>query len=271
MFDNNLSKAAKLLTDAWRRHETLDFPVNLLPKDRQEAYLVQDRMAEQICTNSNNKIRGWKVGATSPGVQSAEGYDGPIPGRLILSTFYLAPASIPASSVPHSKLEAEIAFRFKDDLDLNQHPYTAENLAELVVLHAAFDVTSTRYQPETRNGWTKMQNMLAGIADNGNGGAYVIGPAVEEWQGFDLMNLTVDLRITGNKPVSNLFGTFRGDPLDALVWTVNSVIDRGFGFEKGDYILTGSLTEPQDIQEGDHAVAHFPGIGEMTVQLIAKQ
>ncbi len=222
-------------------------------------------MAQLITADGLDKVVGWKVGATSSGVQQAEGYDGPIPGRIFASTLYHNPAEIPSLSCPLAKLEAEIAFSLRADLDRNQHPFTAQYLADKVVLHPAFDITSTRYSPESRATWDKMQNMLAGIADNGNGGAIVVGPAIQGWQDISLMDLSVILSMNDGAAVKNLYGSSRGDPFDAFIWTVNSVYERGFDLHLGDYILTGSLTEPQFLQQGDQAIARYPNMGELSL------
>ena len=107
--------------------------------------------------------------------------------------------------------------------------------------------------------------MLAGIADNGNSGAIVIGPELRDWQASRLMDLTVDLRISAGDPVPNLFGDSRGHPFEAFIWMVNNVYERGFELQVGDYILTGSLTVPQDLHPGDAATARYPGIGEISI------
>ncbi len=73
-------EAGRLLADAWLAGRTVEFRDELLPDDRAAAYAVQDGMAGILAAKPGNRVVGWKVGATSPGVQRAEGYDGPIPG-----------------------------------------------------------------------------------------------------------------------------------------------------------------------------------------------
>ena len=119
--------------------------------------------------------------------------------------------------------------------------------------------------PSPYPGHHPRQNFLTNIADNGNYGASVIGLEASDWQDLNLMELTVGLHINEGEAVPNQFGDSRGDPLEALVWTVNSVIERGFDFRANDCLLTGSLTVPHDLAKGDRAVAKFPGIGEISV------
>ena len=163
---------------------------------------------------------------------------------------------------------AEIAFCFTHDLEPEQAPFTIADLADIVVVQPAFDISSTRYNPDIRIGWNKTQNMLAGIADNGNGGIVVVGQEVWDWRRIDFMDLTVDLRINDGPSVPNLVFKSRGNPLDALVWAVNHACASGYKFWMNSYVLTGSLIEPQPFHLGDTAVAEFPGIGEITVSFM---
>ena len=97
MANESYRGAGRVLAEAWLAAKTIDLPTDLLPVDRDEAYATQDEMARLLAVDPENKVVGWKVGATSSGVQEAEGYDGPIPGRVIASTIYKNCSSIPAS------------------------------------------------------------------------------------------------------------------------------------------------------------------------------
>ena len=108
--------------------------------------------------------------------------------------------------------------------------------------------------------------MLAGIADNGNGGAVVLGEGISSWGSIDFMQLCVDLRINGGKSVPNLWDRSRGNPIHALAWTVNQVYERGFALAAGDVVLTGSLTEPQPVKAGDRVECRMPGLGSLCCQ-----
>ena len=267
MTEESYRRAGRLLADAWLAATIIDLPSDLVPVHRDEAYAAQDEMVRLLAFDPENKVVGWKVGATSSGVQEAEGYDGPIPGRVIASTIYKNCSSIPASRCQGAKVEAEIAIRFVTAPRQQNNAFTKEYLARSVTALPAFDITSTRYAPNCRAGWDSRQNMLAGIADNGNGGVVVLGEEASFPEGLDLMQLRVDLRVNNGDPAPNLWGRFRGDPLEALAWTVNHVYERGFAVAAGDVVLTGSLTEPQSLQPGDKVLCRMPGIGNVSCQI----
>ena len=260
-------RAAALLAGAWRDAKTVDFAAALLPADRSGAYAVQDEMAGLVEGDPANAVVGWKVGATSPGVQRAEGYDGPIPGRIFASTVYGDGAAVPPARCRQAKVEAEVGFRFAAAPRQEGDGFSKESLAEIVTAVPAFDITSTRYTAASRSGWDSRQNMIAGIADNGNGGVVVLGADCPDWKLLDLIELRVALRVNGGDRAPNLLGARRGDPLEALAWTVNHVYERGFAIAGGDIVLTGSLTEPQHVQQGDRVACRMPGLGSLRCQI----
>lgn len=259
-----IQRAAGLLADAWLAGNTIDLPPQLLPTDRAFAYATQDEMARLLAVDPANRPIGWKVGSTSPGVQSSEGYDGPIPGRIFASTLYASGAAVPLTRCRHAKVEAEVAFRFITNPPRANGGITRDDLEAIVTAAPALDITGTRYASLCRSGWDGRQNMLAGIADNGNGGAIVLGEENSSWRSMDFMQLHVDLRINSDDPAPNLWDLSRGNPFDALLWTVNQVYARGFALAAGHVVLTGSLTEPQPIQDGDNVVCRMPGLGSLS-------
>lgn len=254
-------RASCLLADAWLAGETVEFPRELLPKDRAAAYAIQDEMANLVASDPAHEVVGWKVGATSMGVQKAEGYDGPIPGRIFASTVYDSGATVPLSRCRFGAIEVEIAFRFDAAPHTPDGRFTRESLENSVVALPAFDITGTRYAPQNRIAWNGRQRMLAGIADNGNGGAIVLGAAAPHWKALELTRTAAYLRVDCGEPAQNLWGDKRGDPFEALVWTADHVYSRGFKLKAGDIVLTGSLAEPHLLQGGEQAVCSFTGLG----------
>ncbi len=257
----------RALAEAWQACGVLAIGVESLPVDREGAYLVQDKMTEVLESEFGETVAGWKVGAMSVGVQRAEGYDGPIPGRIFGTTVYRDGAVVPQARLQRGMVEAEVGFRFGAELKERKGAFTAVDLVGLVEAMPALDITSTRYAAGRRAGWTARQSMLAGIADNGNGGMVVLGQTAADWQVLDLTQMLAALRVNGGASAPHLLGARRRDPIDALAWTVKHVYERGFGIRAGDVVLTGSLTEPQELQAGDRVECRMPGLGSVSCQV----
>ena len=251
-----LTETAALLARAWQEHSTLPgLPAGLVPRTRDEAYGIQDEMSRLL----GLEIAGWKVGAATPDIMRERNLDGPIPGPLYQPFLRHSPAEFAGEDFPRSNLEAEFAFRLLEDLPHREQPYEADQLADIVVLHAAFDVVSSRY------------SMAAGsfseIADSGNGGGAVIGPEIRDWSKLNLCEVPIRLRINRGPEVVNYGGEWRRDPLDVFTWLANTLRSRKIAIPAGAFVLTGSVTEPQPLPPGSSAVAQFEGIGEVQVRI----
>ena len=257
MAEDRVRGAAELLADAWRNAATIDaLPRVLRPRDLKEAYAIRDEMARQI----GEKTVGWKIGASSPGLQRAEGYDEPVPGRIFEANVYPSPAELPLGRIPNAKVECEFAFRLSADLPPRDQAYTAEDLAPLAVLCPAFEVSGCRFSPAEGEGPTG-PSMLDLVADNGGAGGLVVGAEIPDWRRRSLQTMHVDLRIDGGPPVPNFEGDCRADPLEVLAWLANHLSRRGIGLFAGDLVSTGSATHAQPLHRGASAIARLSRSG----------
>lgn len=174
-------------------------------------------------------------------VQRQEGYDGPIPGRI------LAASILPTGSTIHSqwrlKLECEIAFRLNQDITPTHNKDWQTELAQPLV---AFDITASRYDQQWLNSLPNQQRMLAQLADNGNGGFIVIGPS--------LCGNSITIRLN-DKPVFVQQLSDDPSPYHALSWVSNHSRSCDIALRKGDFILTGALNPPIALTSGDRVTA----------------
>ena len=254
--ERRLTRAAELLARAWRERFVLPgLPGDLRPNTRAQAYGIQDEMSRLLGLG----IAGWKVGAATPAIIREKNLDGPIPGPIYKPCLRDSPAKFPSKDFPRSNLEAEFAFRLLKDVPHREQPHQAEELARISALHAAFDLTSSRY--------SEPPDHFAEIADSGNSGGAVIGPELKAWRKLNLCEVPIRLRISGGPEVMNYSGEWRRDPLDALTWLANTLRERQISIPAGAFVLTGSVTEPQPLPPGSSAVAVFEGIGEVRVRI----
>lgn len=255
---DRFEQLAQDLAEAWRTGGTVQLPpTEQAPKTRAEAYAIQDRMAQLI----GGRVAGWKVGATVPAVRLFEGHDGPLPGRIFANRCFIGPARIPADLFNGAKVECEFAFRLTGKLPAN---ITPETLAPVLTFHPAIELAASRYAPGTG---MRAMTTFDGIADNGTGGAAVLGAAVDSWQSLPFETMAIDARIDGSPPIQAYSGAYRRHPLAIMVETVSDLRRRGVTFDPGDCILTGSLTLPTPIREGQTLVARFADLPALTLTL----
>ena len=254
-------RLAQSLAEAWRTCGTISLPpADVAPATREDAFAIQDRMAELV----RDRCVGWKVGAAVRAVQILEGHDGPIIGRMLASRIFASPAQVPAMFDGY-KIECEFAFRFRQDVPARASAYTRSELVPLLVFHPGLELAGSRYAPGT--GGRKFTTRDA-IADNGAGGGYAVAEGIEEWHGIDFEHMTIDARIDEGKPIEVYTGELRRDPVDILVETVNGLAARGIGLAAGDLLSTGSLTVPTPLRRGQRYVARFGDLQTLAVALL---
>jgi 2-keto-4-pentenoate hydratase len=259
--DHKFEQLAQDLAEAWRTGSTMHLPAaGEGPATRADAYAIQDRMAQVI----GAPVAGWKVGATVRAVQLFEGHDGPLPGRIFSDRFFESPAGIPARLFQGAKVECEFAFRLTRDLPTGQAPIEAEALAGALTFHTAIELAATRYAPGTGN---RASTTFDGIADNGTGGAAVVGPPVEAWRDLPFETMEIEARIDGSPPIQAYSGAYRRHPLAIVAETFSDLRARGVALEAGMCVLTGSLTLPTPIRRGQTLTARFSDLPTICLTL----
>jgi len=253
------SDLADRLAAAWVDGTTIPLPArDAAPGNRAEAYAVQDRMAVIVA----QPVVGWKVGASVPCVQVFEGHDGPLPGRIFADRCFEQSAVLPVGLFHGAKIETEFAFRLTEALP--DRRVERSDLSDKLTFHPAIELSATRYAPGTGN---RAATSFDGIADNATSGAVVIGEAVEDWHELDFETLELDARIDDSPPIQAYTGAFRRDPVEIVAETINDLSDRGIAFEPGMCLLSGSLTLPTPLREGQTLVVRIADFSPVQLKL----
>lgn len=231
-----------------------------LPKNRCEAYFVQDEMAKAI----GDPVSGWKVGATSARMRELDGHDDVVPGRIFSSlTWQGTNLDLPAGRFPGARAETEFAFRLDRDLPLRQAPWRTDELALVATFHPAIEIIGNRHAlPDAP---APVRSLMT-IADNGGGIGFVFGNAIDNWQGADFQNHPIALTVDGGCEAENFLGEMRCEPIQALADLVNHLASRDIGLKAGDFVSTGAATVPQPVHKGSHVIADFGRLGKMEIR-----
>lgn len=254
-----LENLAERFAEAWMNHRTIDTVPPILLTDRQDGYRVQDLMARQL----GGSVAGWKAGATSEGMRRRDGHDGIVPGRIFADRLFLgAEHMLDAALFPGGRLEPEFAFRFLESPGLRTD-WTPATLARFVVPHIAVEIIGSRLDADLP---AACRATAMTIADNGNGFALVVGPAIPSDARYNPLDHVVDMRIDGGPPAPNTPPEIRAQPIDALAETVNLLAARGINLEAGQYITTGSATDTLPVLGGSTIIADFGILGRIRIK-----
>ena len=248
-----LIDTANALADARRTQMPMaDLPHELRPTSVQEAYVVQDLLAQAY-----GEIGGWKVGAPS-----ADGTPmfAPMPRAWIVES----PALIRANRF--RGLEAEVAFLLGRDLPPREAEYTREEILDAIAsCHPAIEVLDSGLTDPTKS------DRMSMMADLQMHGGFVFGPAYANWREIDWTRETVSLAVDGVVRVERTGSNTAGDLMRLLPWLANEGVDRTDGLRAGEWITTGSWTGNTVAEERSSVDVSFGTLGRVTLRFEPEQ
>jgi len=256
--DQALSEAM-LLDDAERTATQLRQTTSVYPDMTiDDAYRVQAAWRDQRLARGEVLV-GHKIGLTSRAMQAAMNIATPDSGFLTDAMVFPPDATLASSEFCDPKLEIELAFVLRDDLD-------SADLSVDDVLDATDHVTpaveliaarSFRKDPDTG----RTRTVVDTISDNAANAGIVCG-------GTPVGPREVDLRWVGALGYRNgqieETGVAAGvldHPAAGIVWLAERYVEHGLALRAGQTILAGSFTRPIDVRAGDEFRFDFGPLG----------
>jgi 2-keto-4-pentenoate hydratase len=246
-----IAEAARLLVAARRDRR----PLNELPPDARpasfiEAIAVQDEIVRRL----GETVPAYKVaGATPEAMMWA-----PIIGSRCVPN----PGRFPTADVPLLGVEAEIAYRLKDDVTAADRAMTEAEFVARTIVVPTIEIVDTRFV--SYDGTPPLQR----AADFMSNGGLVYG---EPWIGGheqDLTQLAIKLHAGDALICDTIGGHAAKDPrIPALTFIrAQARLDR---LPAGTIITAGSYTGLLYAKPGDTVTARFAGYGEVSVSFPA--
>lgn len=218
------------------------------------AYAIQEANTRHWLAGGRRLV-GRKIGATSRAVQTMLGLDQPDYGMLFADMAFTDGEEIPFDLLHQPKVEGEVAFALKDDLD-------GDGLTIADVIHAvdyalpAIEIVGSRIKD-----WNI--KILDTIADNASADLFVLGTRPVSLSDFDpvLCGMVIDKR---GEPVSTGAGiACLGNPLTATLWLARKMVAVGRPLQKGDIVLSGALGPLAPVAKGDSIELRINGLGSV--------
>lgn len=219
-----------------------------------EAYDIQNAVANIRQETFGRSARVWKASAADV---NAEPVAAPIPSQWV----YQSPTTVVSTNFNMIGVEAELAFRFAEDLPKREKPYGRDEIMSAIEeVFVAIEIIDSRIKD-----W-KNASQLWLLADNLVSGGFVQGSGVKLWEQLDPSNQQVLLLVDGVEKVVRQGGYPLGDPTLLVPWTVNHCIERHGIFSKGSMVTTGSWTGVVFVEPESEVQIMFPNIGEAKVR-----
>jgi 2-keto-4-pentenoate hydratase len=226
-------------------------------KDIDSAYAVQEYNWKRFLAEGRVPI-GHKIGLTAAVVQKQLGVDQPDFGILYADTRVPDGEQVDLSRLIHAKVEGEIAFVLKSDLDKPQLAFE-DVIAATDYVSPAIEIVDSRIQ-----NWDI--RLLDTVADNASSGLFVLGGARRGLQGLDLTSLRMTLSNGGGRIASQGTGAdCMGDPVLATLWLARKAVALGRPLRAGDVVLSGALGPMVPVTPGSRFVVAIEKLGEVSV------
>lgn len=255
-----IEKLAKHCEDAeLNAHEITKITDDYPEMTYEDAYDIQ-WTARKAKEARGHKIVGMKMGLTSQAKMKQMGVPNPCYGYLADYFSFGDGAEIKIDELIHPKVEAEIAFILKDDL---QGPgcHIGDVLAATDFVMPAVEIIDSRYKDFKFD-------LKSVIADNSSSSRYVTGGRMRDIKDLDLKTLGVVMEINGEIVQLGAGAAVLGHPATAIAMLANMLSERGEKLKAGEYILSGAITAAVSVKKGDNVTVKFQDLGSLSFRFV---
>ncbi len=223
----------------------------------QDAYAIQLAWVAAR-TAAGARVAGKKIGLTNPKIQEMFGVHEPDYGHLLDTMLVESGDTIPLSSLVQPRVEAEVAFMLRRDL---QGPgVTRDDVLEATeCVLPALEIIDSRIRdwkialPDT-------------IADNASSGRVVVNrAAARPPTGLDLAAIVMTLERNGVEISRGVSAAVQGHPATAVAWLANKLAEFSVVLKAGELIMSGAITGAFPVSPGDHFHAQLSELGTVGV------
>jgi 2-keto-4-pentenoate hydratase len=198
---------------------------------------------------------GVKIGLTSKAVQAQLGVDQPDFGVIYAQTQIENGATRSVQGLHQPKIEAEMAFRLK--ADLNKSNLTESDVLEAIdCVSASLELVGSRVQ-----NWDI--RIADTVADNASASHFVLSNESSSVEQVDMVNAGMKLWRNGELVSQGKAAACLGSPLKALLWLAQTFFELGQPLKAGDWVLSGALGPMVTVAPGDRFTAEIEGLGSV--------
>lgn len=264
MNPDRIAETARLLGEARLKAEIVpEFDDRLRPDGEAEGYAVQAALGDWFQAHGQGDLVGYKIGATTEGMQRYLGVAGPVFGRIRAANVHASPATLRSDGLFNPGIECEIAFRLAEDGPEPGKPISRDALVgKIDAVLPAIEIVENRYGDFLSRGI----GMLA--ADDFFHKACVLGAPVTGWRELDLKEARGRMTIDATEVATGVGAAVLDDPLNAVLWLADALAKQGETLRTGQIVLTGSMTPVHWIENIPSAAGiEIGGLGACTVTL----
>jgi 2-oxo-hept-3-ene-1,7-dioate hydratase/2-keto-4-pentenoate hydratase len=253
-------EAAQALFAAERDHAPIDPITITYPEaDVEDAYRIAMAVTE-LKLAAGRKIKGHKIGLTSKAMRSISGATEPDYGTLFDDWFVYEGSVIPMSRFNRPRVEVELAFVLKHDLE---GPFV--NAADVIratdFVLPSIEIVDSRFSRRGAGG------VVDTISDAASCGLVILGGNPRRLDQIDIRRIGASLSKNGEVEESGVASAVMGNPISSVAWLANKLHEFGVTMKAGHVVLSGSFIKAIEFGAGDTLVALFDQLGEVSVAI----
>ena len=223
----------------------------------EDAYAIQLKTFDTK-VKAGDVIVGKKIGLTSRGMQEQFGIREPDYGMITDKMVIREGQPLPMSSLILPRIEPEIAFLLKEDL--NGPGINVANVLDATEgVLPAFEVIDSRYKD-----WKI--TVKDSISDNASAGVMILGGKLTSVKDLDMRLLGMVLEHNGEIVSTGAGAAVLGNPAESVAWLANKLHGYGIVLKKGDFVMSGSLVAAVKVAAGSFLRATFDHLGPVSVR-----
>lgn len=259
MTNDNKRMIADQFYHAFMTHKQVDAPSTFFPDiSYEEAYDIQKIFIEKLKTNEKFHICGKKVGLTSKAMRKVSGINEPDYGYIFSDRCFTNGSIIPLDLFVAPRIECELAFRLKKDL--NQKKVSVED-----VINATEYVVCCMEICDFRMFRDKKQRLVQdSICDDAAFGGYIIGDRPLDIRNVDLSLVPYAFEVNNRQVEVSSGAAVYDDPAASVAWLAERFYLIGEPLQAGELILSGSAVASVPVERGDHFRCQFGEFGEVS-------
>ena len=249
---------SKMLYQALKSQEPID-AISEIDNEAtvEDAYNIQ-LLNVKRALEDGEIVSGKKIGLTSKGMQELLGITEPDYGHLYKSTEVKNGDTIDMNTVIRPKVEGEVAFVLKEDL--NGPEVTLEDVYKATdYICASIEIVDSRIKD-----W-KIK-LVDTIADNGSSSLYILGDKKVKLDDVSLPDIEMTLYKNGEVVNSGTGKEVLGNPAVSVAWLANKLLEYGITLKKGEVILSGAFTASPEAFKDDVFECVFSQLGNVKVE-----
>lgn len=220
-----------------------------------QAYLVQLALVDGW-TGDGERVVGKKIGLTSLAAQQRFGVFEPDFGHLTDAMARPEDSIISLAELIQPRIEGEIAFVLRRDLEGRVTPHEVLGAIEYAV--PVLEICDSRVKD-----WKLRAADL--VADNTCSAMYVIGAQKRLVENLDLSRLGMVLERQGEVVDTGSSVAVMGHPVNAIVHLVHKLSRVGSSLKAGELVLSGAIGTMIPVRADDRYTLRIEGLGTVRV------